>query len=215
MSKNPAGYCTRCGAALVEVNRFCTSCGAPRDVAASQGVTPTPRPTPAPSASVAGTAVAAASMAAGLPWQTIIAGQTPDLSSMFARMVVPSAHKAVNRSLRRPGVALAVTTVLDVFVAGVTGGGAGISSAIPRVIGGSVTSALSLITGSKGGALRGLTGVVSLLTVLVQVVSLLMALGRGVLDGAPLLTLAPMAVATGSAAVMAVKTASVALRRRS
>ncbi len=154
-------------------------------------------------------------MATGLPWQTIIAGQVPDLSSMLARVAIPTAQKVVNRSLRRPGLALAVTTVLDLFVAGITGGGTAVSAAIPRVIGGGATALLSMITGKKGGALRGLTGIVSLLTALVQVFSLLVTFVSGLRDGASLTTLAPMAIATGSATVMALKTASVALRRRS
>ncbi len=73
----------------------------------------------------------------------------------------------------------------------------------------------ALITGTKSGALRGITGAVSLITALVQVVSLGGILVGGLADGAPLLSLLPMAIATGSALIMALKTASVALRRRS
>ena len=215
MSNGSAGYCTRCGAALVGSGRFCTTCGAPRPSGVPQGGASAAAPAPRPSVNAAGSIAAAASMATGLPWQTIVAGQVPDLSSMLARVAMPTAQKVVNRSLRRPGLALAVTTVLDLFVAGITGGGTAVSAAIPRVIGGGATALLSMITGSKGGALRGLTGIISLLTALVQVFSLLVTFVSGLRGGAPLITLAPMAIATGSATVMALKTASVALRRRS
>jgi len=134
---------------------------------------------------------------------------------MLSRAAMPTARTVVQRSLKRPGLSMAATTVLDLFVAGVSGGPAALVGAIPRALGGGLTSLLSLATGSKGGALRGLTGAVSLLTALVQVVSLGWTLIGGLADGTSLLTLAPMAVATASALLMALKTASVALRRRS
>ncbi|PKQ21123.1 MAG: hypothetical protein CVT66_01300 [Actinobacteria bacterium HGW-Actinobacteria-6] len=154
-------------------------------------------------------------MVAGLPWQTIVAGQTPDLRAMLSAAAMPAARTVVQRSLRRPGLSMAATVALDLFVAGVSGGPAALAAAIPRALGGGLTSLLSLITGSKGGALRGLTGVVSLVTAVVQIVSLGGTLLAGLANGTPLLTLVPMAVATASALVMALKTASVALRRRS
>lgn len=110
---------------------------------------------------------------------------------------------------------MAATAALDLFVAGVSGGSSTLAAALPRAIGGGVTALLSMVTGTKGGALRGLTGIVSLITALVQVVSLLSTLVGGLLGGASFLSLAPMAIATGSALIMALKTASVALRRRS
>jgi hypothetical protein len=109
---------------------------------------------------------------------------------------------------------MAVTTMLDLFVTGISGGTSALTTALPRALGGGLTSVLSLVTGSKGGALRSLTGVVSLVTALVQVVSLVLTLIGGVRGGAPFLTLAPMTIAMLSALVMALKTTSVALRRR-
>ncbi|MDO9107971.1 MAG: hypothetical protein Q7U89_03155 [Coriobacteriia bacterium] len=156
-----------------------------------------------------------ASMAAMLPWQTVIAGETPDLRAMLAAAAAPAARKMVQSSLRKPGLSLAATTALDLIVAGLTGGVSAASAAIPRVVAGAVTALMALITGSKGGALRTLTGLVALVTALVQAGSLLVGLVGGFLGGAPLLTLVPMAVATTSALTMAIKTASVALRRRS
>ncbi|MHB1342619.1 MAG: hypothetical protein ACYC77_11900 [Coriobacteriia bacterium] len=157
----------------------------------------------------------AARMTAGLPWQTIVAGQTPDLSGMLSRIVVPAAQRAVRASLKRPGLSMAITTVLDLIVAGVSGGPGALVGAIPRALAGGLTAVLSLATGSKAGALRGLTGVVSLATALVQVVSLGLTLVGGVRSGTSFLSLAPMAIAMISALTMAIKTASVALRRRS
>jgi hypothetical protein len=153
-------------------------------------------------------------MAVGLPWQTIVAGETPDLRDMLSRAAMPGARTLVQRSLRKPGLAMAVTTMLDLFVTGISGGTSALTTALPRALGGGLTSVLSLVTGSKGGALRSLTGVVSLVTALVQVVSLVLTLIGGVRGGAPFLTLAPMTIAMLSALVMALKTTSVALRRR-
>ncbi|PKQ16491.1 MAG: hypothetical protein CVT67_05000 [Actinobacteria bacterium HGW-Actinobacteria-7] len=154
-------------------------------------------------------------MAAMLPWQTVIAGETPDLRAMLAGVAAPAARKVVQSSLRKPGLSLAATTALDLLVAGLTGGSSAVTAAVPRAVAGGFSALMALITGSKGGALRTLTGLVSLVTALVQAVSLLVTLVGGFLGGASLLTLAPMAVATGSALIMAIKTASVALRRRS
>ena len=154
-------------------------------------------------------------MAATLPWQTIVAGETPDLRAMLSRVAVPGARTLVQRSLKRPGLAMAVTTALDLIVAGLSGGSSALIGALPRVLAGGTTALLSLITGSKGGALRSITGVVSLGTALVQVVSLGITLIGGVRTGMPVLSLLSMAVAMASALTMALKTASVALRRRS
>ncbi len=212
MGEGSARFCTKCGGSLGSSDKFCTKCGSPRTLPAS-------RPVAAPrSTSVAGvvaTAAGAASVAAGLPWQTIVAGQTPDLRAMLSGAAMPAARSVVQRSLRRPGLSMAATAALDLFVAGVSGGPAAMVAAIPRALGGGLTALLSMITGSKGGALRGLTGAVSLVTAVVQIVSLGGSLLSGLANGTPLLTLVPMAVATASALVMALKTASVALRRRS
>jgi len=211
MGDGSALFCTRCGGRFVGSDRFCRTCGEPRRTGPSRVTEPaTAQPIVSP-AMVAGIA----SMAAMLPWQTVIAGESPDLRAMLAGAAAPAARKVVQSSLRKPGLSLAATTALDLLVAALSGGMSAVSAAIPRVLAGSVTALLALITGSKGGALRTITGLVALVTALVQAGSLLVALIGGFLGGASLLTLAPMAVATGSALTMAVKTASVALRRRS
>ncbi len=213
MGEGSALFCTKCGESLGSSDKFCKKCGSPRRDSVSAQAAATQRP--AAVATVVASATGAASMAAGLPWQTIVAGETPDLRAMLSGAAIPAARSVVQRSLRRPGLSMAATVALDLLVAGVSGGPAALAAAIPRALGGGTTSLLSLITGSKGGALRGLTGIVSLVTAAMQIVSLGGSLLSGLADGTPLLTLAPMAVATASALIMALKTASVALRRRS
>ncbi|MHB9004259.1 MAG: zinc ribbon domain-containing protein, partial [Coriobacteriia bacterium] len=233
-------FCNKCGTPFVESALFCSKCGGPRPVlTAPSAATPAEPPTAvnAAGSSTSGvesptsprsTAFAAAApitaiggmagagtLAMALPWQTIVAGETPDLRAMLSSVVTPTARRAVQASLRKPGLSLAATTVLDLVVAGLSGGTSAVTAAIPRAAAGGVSALLALVTGRKGGALRSLTGVVSLLTALVQIASLLTTLVRGLGAGSSLLVLAPMAIATGSALVMAVKTASVAFRRRS
>ena len=226
----PATYCTKCGTPLRDGAAFCITCGAKRTAVVAPQPTPAPAAAPAPSpahaaahavatpAASAATAVAGIAGVAGvggaLPWQTIVGDGRPDMRA-FLSLAQPAARQVVQRSLRKPGLAMAATAVLDLLVAGITGGPAAIAAALPRFLGGGLTSLLSLITGTKGGALRTITGVVSLLTALVQVISLGVALIGGLNSGASLLTLATTAIATASALMMAVKTASVALRRRS
>ncbi|MDZ4168282.1 MAG: hypothetical protein U1E26_01315 [Coriobacteriia bacterium] len=215
MAEGAAVFCTRCGGRFVGSDRFCRSCGEPRRAPA-----PSSTPASAPSRAVLAGAVLqtvapAASMAAALPWQTVIAGETPDLRAMLASAAVPTARRAVQSSLRKPGLRLAATTALDLAVAALSGGSSAVAAAVPRVLAGALTATLALITGSKGGALRTVTGLVALGTALVQAGSLLFTLIGGLVGGEALLSLVPMGVATASALTMAVKTASVALRRRS
>ncbi len=215
-----ASYCIGCGAPLGVDEAFCEDCGRPRAVVGA----PTTASTfvadagAAISKATAGYQAAAgvAGVATALPWKTIVGAEQLDVRSFLSTSALPTARRAVQRaSLRKPGLSLAATAVLDLFVAAVSGGSGALGAAIPRLLMGGLTSLLSLITGSKSGALRSVTGVVSLLTALVQVVSLVVALIGGLLDGTSLLALAPMAIAAISALVMAVKTASVALRKGS
>ena len=222
MAQGSVGYCTRCGTALTDKDRFCTKCGSPRELAPAAAQTPTFAQQAGQAASTASRAYGAvtqvagvAGMAATLPWQTIVAGETPDLRAMLSRAVVPGARTLVQRSLKKPGLAMALTVGLDLLVAGLSGGTGALVGALPRVLAGGTTALLSLITGSKGGALRSITGIVSLVTALVQVVSLGITLIGGIRSGMPALSMLSMAVAMASALTMAVKTASVALRRRS
>ena len=214
-------FCTSCGARFIGNEAFCTRCGAPRQTPASaRAASPvqqagqavqTARQAYGAVAQVAGVA----GMAAGLPWQTIVAGETPDLRGMLSGVAVPGARTLMQRSLKKPGLAMAVTTALDLAVAGLSGGGSAIAGALPRVLAGGTTALLSLITGLKGGAFRSVTGFVSIGTALVQVVSLGVTLVGGVRSGIPVLSMLSMMIAIASALTMAVKTASMALRRRS
>jgi len=221
VTQGPVEYCTACGTPITGSDRFCTKCGTPRQ-APTTAQTPTLAQQTGQAAQTARQAYGAVAqvaavggMAASLPWQTIVAGETPDLRAMLSRVAVPGARTLAQRSLKKPGLAMAATAVLDLFVAGMSGGGSALIGALPRVFAGGTTALLSLITGTKGGALRGITGVVSLVTALIQVVSLGITLVGGLRGGMPLLSTLSMGVAMASALTMAVKTASVALRRRS
>jgi hypothetical protein len=209
MNQSHRGFCTACGAGFVGDEAFCTKCGAPRQQAGAAAQTA--RQAYGAVAQVA----AVGGMAASLPWQTIVAGETPDLRGMLSRVAMPGARTLAQRSLKKPGLAMAITTALDLFVAGVSGGPGALVGALPRAFAGGTTALLSLITGTKGGALRTVTGVVSLGAALVQVISLLLTLVSGLRGGAPVLSTLSMAVAITSTLTMSVKTASVALRRRS
>lgn len=226
MGAGQGEFCTSCGSAFTGSESYCTACGAPRGEARTASATAAAAPTLVQQAGhAAGTArhaygavaqvAGAAGMAASLPWQTIVAGETPDLRGMLSRVAMPGARTLVQRSLKKPGLAMAVTTALDLVVAGLSGGGGALVGALPRLLAGGTTALLSLVTGSKGGALRSVTGFVSLGTALVQAVSLVLTLVSGIRTGMPLLSTLSMVVAIASALTMAIKTASVALRRRS
>ena len=148
---------------------------------------------------------------AGLPWQTIVGNQAPDLKALLARTGAPLAQQAVRRSLRNPGLALLVTTALDLFVVWVTAGPVAVEEAFPRVAAGAATALLSLLVGSRGGPLRGLAGLSSVVTAGLQVASLASAL-MAALDTGDVVAVAPMALAMASALTTAVKTAAVAFR---
>ena len=222
MTQGPVEYCTSCGTPITANDRFCTRCGAPRQApAAAQAPTfaqqagqaaQTARQAYGAVAQVAGVA----GMAASLPWQTIVAGETPDLRAMLSRAAVPGARTLAQRSLKKPGLSMAVTTVLDLFVAGLSGGAGALVGALPRVLAGGTDRAalahhrlqrrrpaqphrrrLARNRARAGGLARR------------------DAHRRRARRHRRFLSLAPMAVAMGSALVMALKTASVALRRRS
>lgn len=233
-----SAYCTRCGsdvlvpatkARLAEELARAQSQGPPPPplVAAppppSAAPPPPPVTPPPPAATRPSTATATAtvgramSMAgvltagAGLPWQTIVGDQAPDLKALLARTGAPLAQRAVRRSLRNPGLALLVTTALDLFVVWVTAGPVAVEEAFPRVAAGAATALLSLLVGSRGGPLRGLAGLSSVVTAGLQVASLASAL-MAALDTGDVVAVAPMALAMASALTTAVKTAAVAFR---
>ncbi len=140
-------------------------------------------------------------------WQTVVKGERPDLSQFLARGVAPVAQQAVRRSIRRPAVALMVTTLLDAFVAWVTGQPAALTAAGLRLATGLGTGLLGVLVGKRGGIFRLLTGVGSLATTALQgynaVTLLVAALGQG----APLLSLVPSFVSTASVIFVGVRMA--------
>lgn len=148
-------------------------------------------------------------------WQTVVGSQPPDVGAFLARAGAPLAQRAataaLRRSVRRPGIALALTTALDLAIVAVTGGS--VTGALPRTLSGLVSSGLAIAAGRKGGALRALSGATSLLTTLLGLVTAFTALRSGLDSGASLLTLAPSAIGAVSMVAMAVKTATVAFRK--
>jgi len=231
-----ASFCTKCGGPLDPAVRFCANCGAPRvDVtyvgtgavagtgAASapagapgaQGVYAAPAPAVIAlrAAGVAGT-VASMSGVLTLPWQTIVAGEAPDVRRLVAAGA-PIAQRAVMASLRRPALALLVTTTLDVVVALVSAQPGGLGLVVLRASMGAGTAVLGVIVGRKAGPLRKVTGAASFLTGLVQTGSMVFTAISAASSPGGLLGLVPSIVSQGSSLVMLVKTAAVSLRRAS
>lgn len=154
-----------------------------------------------------------AGMGFALPWQTVAGGIPPDIRAFLSMAALPGAQRAIRASLKRPGLALAVTTALDLAVAAITGGTGALYKAIPRFVLGGSTSLLSLVTGSKGGQLRKVTGALAAVTTLAQLGFALYTLIAGIGHDTSALVLVPQLVTMTSSLVMAVKTAIVAFRR--
>lgn len=224
MSDGYVGFCTRCGTRFKGPEPFCTICGTPRErAAAAQPADSAPGPTfvaqagqAAQTAQRAYGAVAqmagVAGMGVALPWQTVAGGQQPDIRGFLAAAALPAAQGAIRASLKRPGLAMAVTTTLDLIVSGITRGWPGVLGALPRFLLGGATALFSLVTGSKGGPLRKLTGAVSGVTAVVQLGFTGYTLVVGVLGGTSALLLLPQVIAMVSSLVLAVKTALTALK---
>lgn len=236
MSDGYVAFCTKCGARFTADEVFCTKCGAPREHAAgpatSTAAPAQPQTTPAPgapaptlmaqagqAASTAQRAYGAVAQVAGiagmgvaLPWQTVVGGQQPDIRAFLSAAALPAAQTAIRASLKRPGISMAITAVLDLVVSGVTRGWGGVLGALPRLLLGGATALFSLITGSKGGPLRKLTGAIGGVTAVVQLGFTGYTLVSGVLGGTSALVLIPQVIAMLSSLVMAVKTAVTALR---
>jgi hypothetical protein len=154
-----------------------------------------------------------AGMATALPWQTIVGDQKPDIGAILSASALPAAQQIVRSSLRRPGIAMAVTTAIDTVIAIITGGMGGLLGALPRLLMGSATSVLSLLTGGRSGSLRTITGIVAIVTAVVQLGFAGQRLFALFTAGGTWLSLVPGAISMLSMLVMAVKTAIVALRR--
>ena len=221
----PATFCMKCGEPLEHGARFCMKCGNPVVELAPAGDSSAamPDPTAGPSraasaaiiarrtASIGGTAASMTGMLS-LPWQTIVAGETPDISRLVSAGA-PIAQRVVIASLRRPAIALLVTTLLDVFVALISPRPGSLTLVALRAAMGLGTAVLGMIVGRKSGALRQVTGAASVLTGLVQTGSVLFTTFSAAVSPAGLLGLIPTIVCQASSLVMLVKTAIVSLRR--
>lgn len=150
-------------------------------------------------------------MGFALPWQTRAGAGRPDMGAFLSGAALPGAQRVVRASLKRPGIALAATTILDVAVAVITGGTSALYKALPRLVLGGATSVLSLVTGSKGGNIRKVTGIMGGVTALAQLGFAVYTLVTGVGELSAWL-LVPQVVAMVSTLVMAVKTMLTALR---
>ncbi len=225
----PKAFCTKCGERLRPAMAYCTRCGATvgdeaplAQAAGAEGVAiPAGGQSWAAQATTVagqvrgayGAAAGAAGLAMGLPWQTLYGKGEPDVRALLASAALPAAQQAVRRSLRRPGVALLVTSVLDLVVAFLTRGPGAIVPALGRLALAGATSLFSIVTGPRTGPLRLVTGVLGVITTLVQLGSAALAVYAGIRGAAPVLTLLPGVVAMLSTLAMAVKTAVVAFSR--
>ncbi|MBN1631264.1 MAG: zinc ribbon domain-containing protein [Thermoleophilia bacterium] len=199
----PQSYCVKCGSPLNAEQAFCAACGTSRDQARSLA-----------SRSAQGIVAQAAGLAGAgfaLPWHTLAGAGRPDIGALLSAAALPGAQQAIRASLKRPGLALAATTVLDVAVAVITGGTSALYKALPRLVLGGATSVLSLVTGAKGGGIRKATGIVGGVTALAQLGFVAYTLISGAGDVSAWV-LVPQVVAMVSSFVMAVKTTFVALR---
>ena len=224
-----ATFCMKCGNPLDPEARFCRRCGAPRADVVQLGATATPAgaagepaaaiPTAGASPAIVArqvmsTAGTVASMGGllSLPWQTIVVGESPDIRRLVSAGA-PIAQRAVVASLKRPALALLVTTLLDLTVALISGRPGALWMVGLRTAMGVGTAVLGMIVGSKGGALRQFTGAASIATGLVQTGSLLLTAFSAAISPVGVLGLIPSILTQASSLVMLVKTAMVSLKR--
>ena len=216
----PVRFCTKCGSPLTPGARFCVKCGAPIAELPVGGGQPQSQTPPVPqqaaaphptsvagalrtTASYAGTAAAMG----GLAWQTVVSGQRPDMGQFLARAGVPAAQQIVRRSIRKPAVALVITTLLDTFVAWVTGQPSAMAAAGLRLATGLGTGLLGMIVGKRGGFFRALVGIGSLATTALQGYNAISMLLAAIARQAPPLQLLPAVISTASVIFVAVRMA--------
>lgn len=217
-------FCTKCGTPLAAGARFCTKCGAPAPEATAQpsdapaGATAA-APHPTSVAATIATARTAASYAGtvasvgSLGWQTVVKGQSPDMTQFLTRAGVPVAQQVVRRSIRRPAVALIITTLLDTFVAWVSGQPAALAAAGMRLAMGVGTGVLGIFVGKRGGFFRTVVGIGSVITTALQGYNAVAVLLAAIARQAPLLQLIPSIVSTASVIFVAVRMAITTFRR--
>ena len=88
----PAPFCGHCGRPFADGAAFCGACGRPRGTLPQDAPRPAPpaapaRPPAAPARPPAAPALApaASGLVGALPWQTVLAGQRPDVGAFLAR----------------------------------------------------------------------------------------------------------------------------------
>lgn len=219
-----ARFCTKCGTPLAGGARFCTKCGAPTPKGAVQAPAAPPpdaagSPHPTSVAATIATARTAASYAGtvasvgGLGWQTVVKGQSPDMAQFLTRAGVPVAQQVVRRSIRRPAVALIITTLLDTFIAWISGQPAALAAAGMRLAMGVGTGVLGMFVGKRGGFFRIVVGIGSVVTTALQGYNAAVMLLSAIARQAPLLQLIPSIVSTASVIFVAVRMAITTFKR--
>lgn len=160
-----------------------------------------------------------AGMAAALPWQTVVAGERPDLGAFLKQAGIPVGASVVRtvirRSIRKPAVALLFTTLVDALVTVLSGQPAALSALALRVVTGSGTALLGILVGKRGGFWRVLVGVGSIATAGLQLYNAGAMLIAGITAQSSLLSLLPSIVSTLSVVVVAIKTLVMAFRKPS
>ena len=158
-------------------------------------------------------------MASALPWQTVVAGQRPDIGAFLKQAGMPIgtsvATRLVHRSVRKPALALLITTLIDAFVTVISGQPAAISTLAMRIVTGSGTGFLGLLVGKRGGLGRALVGVGSIATALLQLWNAGAILLAALQADVGFLSLLPSLISTVSVIVVAVKTILMSFWRRS
>ncbi len=101
---------------------------------------------------------------------------------------------------------------MDVVIALLSGGAVNVPMLAMRVLSGAATSVLGMVAGAGGGRLRALTGVASVVTGAVQIVSLGVAAFGARSDPGSLVTLIPSLVAVASGFVLSISTAIAGFR---
>lgn len=224
MGEAAAKFCTSCGASFPDNARFCPKCGAGRGAATpGAGLVAAQQPS-AQQATAAGTlrkaqtAASYAGMAAGMPWQTVVGGERPDLGAFLKQAGAPVGgmvgRRVIQRSVRKPALALLLTTLLDALVSVISGQPAAVGALGMRVLSGSGTAIVGLIVGRRKGKFgRGLVAVGSVTTASLQLYNagsmLIAALGAQ----ASFFSLVPSLMSTASVIFVAGKTLYMVVRQ--
>lgn len=219
-------FCGNCGAKLTEGWGFCGACGTPVEEATAGTAPSASHAGAAPAADWAHTAgqvargagvVTQVAMLGGgaiaLPWQTIVSGQAIDARGIAAAAAPTLLAVAPRPNLRFPAAGIAVTVVIDVAIALLSGGAVNVPMLAFRVLSGLGTSVLGMVAGKGGGVLRTLTGAASVVYGVVQLVSLAVGAFGALSNPASLLVLIPSFIAVLSGLVLSISTAIAGFRR--